>query len=139
MRKDRLRITMPHALVQQLIARCPLDTQQHSPIISRDLDRYYFLLDRARLRLRELLDPAETEAICEACRQDQPRYGAWEPWNIPLLYTHVLEAAEGNLSRPLMVGAACYPPAGRRRRRPRFPQRGRREGGENTTIPWPTP
>jgi hypothetical protein len=94
MPKDRLRITMPHELVQQLIARSPLDTQQHSTIISRDLDRYYFLLDRARIRLRELFDTAETGAICEACRQYQLRHGAGEPWNIPLLHTQVLEAIE---------------------------------------------
>jgi hypothetical protein len=94
MPNDRLRITIPQELIQQLIARRPLDTQQHSTIISRDLDRYYFLLDRARIRLRELFDTAETGAICEACRQYQPQQGAWEPWNIPLLHTQVLEAIE---------------------------------------------
>lgn len=94
MPKDRFSITMPPDLVQEIAARSPAGVRERSTIISRDLDRYYRLLDRARIRLWELFDRNETAAICEACWHYQPRYGAWEPWNIPLLHTQVLEAIE---------------------------------------------
>jgi hypothetical protein len=62
MPNDRLRIALSPELLQHLATRSPAEGRKHGTIINRDLARYYFLLDRARVRVRELFAAAEIAA-----------------------------------------------------------------------------
>lgn len=73
----KFHIAMPNDLQQQVERRGPRST-----IITRDLERYYWLIDRGRRQLTTLTD-AEWTALRAATIST-----AWEPWSIP----HVIDA-----------------------------------------------
>lgn len=93
----KLSITMPEDVYADLELRLSYGQEGEENVsgaISRDLERYYAALERARKSLREKLSTAEVSAVLDNLN------GVWhaEPFSIGLIYANVADGLEDGLA-----------------------------------------
>lgn len=91
---EKLSITLQPSVLESVDARGERGAANRSGVISRDLERFYEALRRARAELRKKLSEAEMSAILDNLN------GVWmaEPVSINLIYANVADGLEDGLA-----------------------------------------
>ncbi len=87
---DKISITLRDLVLAEIDSRGERGEANRSGVITRDLDRYYESLRRARISLRDIFSEAELSAILDNLN------GVWhaEPFSISLIYANVADGIE---------------------------------------------
>ena len=86
----KLSITLDGSVWAEVASRLQQNEQNVSGTISRDLDRYYAALERARRSLREKLSQSEISAVIDNLND------CWmaEPYSIQLVYANIADGIQ---------------------------------------------
>lgn len=103
---DKVSITLRDSVLESVDARGERGAANRSGVISRDLERYYESLKRARAELREKLSEAELAAVLDNLN------GVWmaEPVSVSIMWANVADGIalekldqKWNIDGPVLV------------------------------------